>query len=170
MLGIPFRYLLKHPWAATELLTHPLQTCVLVVDTCIATNERKRAIPVYDWDIDWQLKLHEQLTVPWPCASAQEFSGIYEQIIAELQASGINAGPESFARWNDGDAAFCRALWCLIRHTKPERVVETGVAHGTTSRVILEAMERNQVGHLWTSTFRRLNTTCANRLESPFVE
>lgn len=149
MLGIPFRYLLRHPWAAKELLAHPVQTCVLVVDAYIATQEQKQSVPVYGWNSDWELKLHQHLAAPWPCAFAQDFCGTYEQVIAELEASGIKAGPESFARWNDGDAALCRALWCLVRHTKPERVVETGVAHGTTSRIILEAMERNRVGHLW---------------------
>jgi predicted O-methyltransferase YrrM len=32
---------------------------------------------------------------------------------------------------------------------KPTRVVETGVAHGVTSRFILEALDRNGGGHLW---------------------
>lgn len=37
----------------------------------------------------------------------------------------------------------------LVRHLKPNKVVETGVAHGLTSRFILEALERNGFGHLW---------------------
>jgi cephalosporin hydroxylase len=34
-------------------------------------------------------------------------------------------------------------------HNRPEVVVETGVAHGVTSRIILEALNRNDFGHLW---------------------
>jgi len=36
-----------------------------------------------------------------------------------------------------------------MSHLKCETVVETGVAHGVTSRIILEAMIRNGRGHLW---------------------
>ena len=32
---------------------------------------------------------------------------------------------------------------------RPGKVVETGVAHGVTSRFVLEALERNGDGHLW---------------------
>jgi hypothetical protein len=67
----------------------------------------------------------------------------------ELQQHGIQPGPESFRDWNDGDAGFVRSIWCLIRHARPATVVETGVAHGVTSRFILEALERNDAGHLW---------------------
>jgi predicted O-methyltransferase YrrM len=42
-----------------------------------------------------------------------------------------------------------RAVWCLLRHLKPEKVIETGVARGFTSRFILEALERNSAGYLW---------------------
>ena len=31
----------------------------------------------------------------------------------------------------------------------PKKIVETGVAHGVTSRCILEALDRNGDGHLW---------------------
>jgi hypothetical protein len=70
-------------------------------------------------------------------------------MMQELEAKGIRVGPESFKRWNDGDAALVRAIWCLTRHLRPINVIETGVAHGVTSRFILEALERNGSGHLW---------------------
>jgi Methyltransferase domain len=34
-------------------------------------------------------------------------------------------------------------------YTRPEVVIETGVAHGVTSRIVLEALEQNDLGHLW---------------------
>ena len=70
-------------------------------------------------------------------------------MIKELEAKGVRAGPESFKGWNDGDAGFVRAIWCLVRKLRPRNVLETGVAHGLTSRFILEALERNGSGHLW---------------------
>jgi len=42
-----------------------------------------------------------------------------------------------------------RAIWCLTRHLRPKTVVETGVAHGVTSRCILEALTRSGDGRLW---------------------
>ena len=42
-----------------------------------------------------------------------------------------------------------RAIWCLTRHLRPKKVVETGVAHGVTSRFILEVLKRSGDGHLW---------------------
>ena len=70
-------------------------------------------------------------------------------MIEELKAKGLRVGPESFLSWNDGDAGFVRAIWCLTRHLRPRNVIETGVAHGVTSRFILEALEQNGSGHLW---------------------
>ncbi len=80
---------------------------------------------------------------------ATEFWDLWPEIIRELEAKGIRAGPESFQSWNDGDAGLVRAIWCLTRHLRPKKVVETGVAHGVTSRFILEALKRNGDGHLW---------------------
>ena len=50
---------------------------------------------------------------------------------------------------NDGDMAFIRAVWCLTRHLRASKVVETGVAHGVTSRFVLEAFRRQGFGQLW---------------------
>jgi predicted O-methyltransferase YrrM len=41
-----------------------------------------------------------------------------------------------------------RALWCLVCHLEPVHVVETGVAHGLSSRIMLEALERCGDGRL----------------------
>jgi len=56
---------------------------------------------------------------------------------------------DTYGWYADADSAFCRALWCVVRHTRPEVVIETGVAHGVTSRVVLEAILGNDFGHLW---------------------
>jgi hypothetical protein len=103
----------------------------------------------YEPDLNWEQQLHERLGIPWPCGETSEFLELWKQVISELEAKGIRAGPESFQWWNDGDAGLVRAIWCLIRHLRPKNVVETGVAHGVTSRFILEALKRNGDGHLW---------------------
>jgi Methyltransferase domain len=97
----------------------------------------------YHSEPDWERQLHERLGVPFPCDAAAEFDELWPKIGASLTARGYRFGPESFFSWNDGDAALVRAIWCVIRHQRPRAVVETGVAHGVTSRFILEALERN---------------------------
>jgi hypothetical protein len=150
MLGIPVRYLLKHPIAGvTDLAADPLQIWSTVQDSFDARREYDKPRCHYEPDKDWGQHLHDSLGLPWPCAEAEESHGVWRQIMEELEGKGIHAGPESFQAWNDGDAGFIRAIWCLTRHLKPKVVVETGVAHGVTSRCILEALERNGDGHLW---------------------
>ena len=70
-----------------------------------------------------------------------------QSIEATLTSKGICPGPESYLWWNDGDPAFTQAIWCLIRRMHASKIVETGVAHGVTTRFILEAL--NERGHLW---------------------
>lgn len=150
MLGLPLRYFLKHPVStAAYLAADPLQIWMTVQDEYAAEREGSRPKYQYESDNNWEQRLHESLGVPWPCKAASEFWTLWPNVIRELEAKGIRPGPESFQWWNDGDAGFVRAIWCLIRHTRPKKVIETGVAHGVTSRIILEALAANGVGHLW---------------------
>ncbi len=150
MLGIPLRYLLKHPVAGvTDLVAEPIETWTTILESYVAERERRGPQCSYEPDLSWEQQLHEVIGARWSCDEAQEFWDLWRQVIRELEAKGIRAGPESFQWWNDGDAGLVRAIWCLTRHLKPQTVVETGVAHGVTSRVILEALKRNGSGHLW---------------------
>lgn len=151
MLGIPLRYLLKHPIQGVADLakTNPLEVWTKVQDTYVAEREQRRPQCPYEADENWERRLHQSLGVQWPCEVTPEFWELWPKVIRELEEKGVKAGPESFGSWNDGDAGFVRAIWCLVRHRKPAKVVETGVAHGVTSRFILEGLERNGGGNLW---------------------
>jgi methyltransferase family protein len=150
MLGIPVRYFLKHPIVTVaDIAADPLQLWLTIRDEYSTVREERRPRFQYQSDDNWEQRLHESLGVPWPCNVASEFWTLWPQVIREMEAKGIRPGPESFQWWNDGDAGFVRAIWCLIRHSRPKKVIETGVAHGVTSRCILEALERNGEGHLW---------------------
>jgi len=150
MLGIPVRHFLKHPVITVqEIAADPLQFCLTIPDVYAAERERRRPECPYESDPKWEQHLHELLGLPWPCPAAAEFWALWPQVIAELEAKGIKSGPEAFQWWNDGDAGFVRAVWCMTRHLKPKKMIETGVAHGLTSRFILEAFRRNGDGHLW---------------------
>lgn len=150
MLGLPLREFFKHPvTTVAHLAADPVQIFLTVQDEYAAAREAKGPQCQYNFDPDWEKKLHESLIVPWPCEFAAEFWEFWPSLIRELETKGINPGPESFQWWNDGDAGLVRSIWCLIRHLKPQKVVETGVAHGVTSRCVLEALKRNGEGHLW---------------------
>jgi hypothetical protein len=150
MLGIPLRYLLKHPViAVADLATDPLEIWTTIHDSYVAQREQRGPQCRYESDDNWEQQLHEALGVPWPCNAHSEFWDLWRKVISELEAKGIRPGPESFQWWNDGDAGLVRAIWCLTRHLRPKKVVETGVAHGVTSRCILEALNRSGDGHLW---------------------
>lgn len=149
MLGIPVRYLVKHPTAATPLVVHPRDTFVRLHEAYVGAHEPQAPPQQYLADDDWEAHLHAALDAPWPCPLIPEFWDVFHTVLAELQAAGIRPGPESFRDWNDGDAAFVRSLWCLIQHRSLRTLVETGVAHGVTSRIMLEALDRNGAGHLW---------------------
>jgi hypothetical protein len=118
-------------------------------DNYVELRERRGPQCKYVSDENWEQRLHEAVNAPSPGNVMSEFRDLWPEVISELEAKGIQAGPESFQWWNDGDAGFVRAIWFLTRHLKPKKVVETGVAHGVTSRFILEALKRNGEGHLW---------------------
>jgi hypothetical protein len=150
MLGIPLRYLLRNPLSAVaDLAADPLEIWTTMLDAYAYQRELRGPQCRYESDDNWERRLHEALGVPWPCDATAEFWDLWPKVIGELQEKGIRAGPESFWVCNDGDAGLVRAIWCLTRHLRPKKVIETGVAHGVTSRFILEALNRNGEGHLW---------------------
>jgi len=135
--------------AAATAVSRPVETATRLWDMHVFRRELRRPPCRYEVDADWERRLHERLCAPWPCAFCQEFRSLWPQVLAPLQAGGVDVGPESFQGWNDGDPGLVRAIWCLVRHRRPEQIVETGVARGFTSRFILEALERNGTGRLW---------------------
>jgi Methyltransferase domain len=100
-------------------------------------------------DEGWNERLHELLSSPWPCQKVQRFDEVMTDIEGVLQARGWGFGRDTYGWYADGDSSLSRAVWCVALHTAPEIVIETGVAHGVTSRIVLEALGQNDRGHLW---------------------
>jgi hypothetical protein len=94
-------------------------------------------------------RLHELIGVHWPCDERNGFEEAWNAALDDLAARGLQVGRGAFGGWDDADALLCRLAWCLARHLRPKRIVETGVARGLTTRVLLEALERNGDGRLW---------------------
>jgi len=105
--------------------------------------------PGFQIDEAWHEHLHKLLGAPWPCPQDQRLDELMTDIGTLLRARGWGFGRDSYAWYADGDSSLCRAAWCVTLHARPEVVIETGVAHGVTSRVILEALGQNSLGHLW---------------------
>jgi len=106
---------------------------------------RSRPTVAYEPTPDFDHRLHERLATAYPCEVAGEFARTWEQIGQSL------AGSNSFiGDWtHDADESLARTLWCIVRHLRPTRVIETGVARGITTRLLLEALRENGNGHLW---------------------
>jgi Methyltransferase domain len=98
---------------------------------------------------DCDEQLHRLLGAPWPCPEGPRFDELLAGIRALLEAKGLGFGRATYGWYADADPLFCRAVWCTVVHTEPAVVIETGVAHGVTSRIALEALARNDHGHLW---------------------
>jgi hypothetical protein len=113
----------------------------------------KEARPASDHAVEtrWPEALHELLATPYPCEAAREFPERWAAIQAGVSTDAGWIGPEF-----DADANLASAVWCTVRHLRPRRVVETGVARGVTSRIVLEALARNGRGHLWSIDLPKL--------------
>ncbi len=103
----------------------------------------------YEVDLDWEERLHEAVGAPWPCPLTRAFWELWPHVLRPFEEAGLQLGRGAFAGWGDGEPGFARAAWCLVHHLQPRSVVETGVARGITTRVVLEALEANGDGHLW---------------------
>src|ERR1700752_2687458 len=98
---------------------------------------------------NWAPVLHRAIGAPWPCTESEHFDQVWDATVSGLVAAGVRVGLATYRGWNDGDRAQAQAIWCLVAHLRPAAVIETGVAHGLTSRVILEGLHRNGGGRLW---------------------
>ena len=130
------------------LVRNPVENAAQVYERRV-TARSWRAESAYLVDEDWEAQLHQLLAAPWPCAEQESFNRHWDSAVAELAAKGLVVGREAFGGWDDGDRALARAAFCLTRHRAPERVLETGVGRGLTTRMILEGLEANGSGRLW---------------------
>jgi hypothetical protein len=89
---------------------------------------------------EWRPALHNLLGVSWPCSCVESFSNLWDRLCSELALLGLG---------HDADPRLAEAIWSVAAHLSPEVVVETGVARGVTSRVVLESFAENGSGRLW---------------------
>jgi hypothetical protein len=103
----------------------------------------------YEPDSDWEARHHSWLGAPWPCPERTKLDLLWREVASELRAQGLQFGRQTYGEYSDAEISLARAAWCTVLHQRPSVVVETGVARGLTSRIVLEAFKRNDRGHLW---------------------
>jgi predicted O-methyltransferase YrrM len=140
---------------ARALRQDPVETAMTIRDVAAERAEHRNGgfMPwppcPYDEDERWEESLHDLLGAPWPCPLTEQFSALWSSVMEQLTSRGMALGRGAFAGWGDGEPGLVRAVWCTACHLRPEKVVETGVARGITSRFILEALADTGDGRLW---------------------
>ncbi len=133
--------------ALAYLALHPdeaLDRTLSKLDHFVDRRRRPSRATSYRATPDSEHALHEQLAIPFPCEARAEFDGMWGRLEASLAESNVFVG-----EWrHDADPGFARLVWCVVRHVRPRQVVETGVARGITSRVVLEGLAANGAGKL----------------------
>ena len=132
---------------ARSLARDPVEALLYVPDV-LAHQLFDRQVS-YQVEEDWGPAVHHTLGFGWPCAEHDRCRQLRQSIEVELGEQGLTVGRWTHGEYSDADASLGAAVWCAVRHLNPATVVETGVARGVTSRLVLEAMSLNQRGHLW---------------------
>ena len=98
----------------TAVASDPIESWMRFREQYAAHREGCTPPDLYKVEKGWEARLHDLIGLPSPGEVTQEFWALWPKVIEELEAKGIRAGPESFKGWNDGDAGFVRAIWCLV--------------------------------------------------------
>lgn len=68
--------------------------------------------------------------------------------LAETQGEDLVPKAKGVHTGNTLNTTFGKWIYCVVRHIKPDVMVETGVAHGNSSWIILNAIKKNGKGRL----------------------
>jgi len=133
----------KFLWA---VIATPIEAALYIPERISMRHECHAS---YESDPNWEVRLHRCLGAPWPCPERTKLDVLWRDIASELQTQGLRFGRQTYGEYSDAEISLARAVWCSVLHQRPSVVVETGVARGVTIRIVLEALNRNDRGHLW---------------------
>ena len=120
------------------MATHPLEMLERVRQRTEMWRHAHEGKMDYDVDPDWERELERRLP-----AEERSDDG-WDDVLSSLENRLAD-----FPSGHDADVALARSIWQIVRTTHATKVVETGVARGVTSRSVLEALEENGHGGLW---------------------
>jgi predicted O-methyltransferase YrrM len=132
-----------------RLARNPIEGAARVRERFAERSQGWRPEDTYEADRELEAHLHELIGAEWPCAETPAFQAEWTEIVTRLAQHGMVVGRGAYGGWDDADPALARIAWCLVRHRRPETVVETGVGRGLMTATILAALERNDSGLLW---------------------
>ena len=135
--------------ASKAIVTQPYEGVQRTFERVAEWRDWRQPSWPYEVTEAWEERLHELIGIDWPCDERDSFEEVWDAALDDLAARGLQVGRGAFGGWDDADARLGQVAWCLARHLRPQRIVETGVARGLTTRVLLEALERNGRGRLW---------------------
>ena len=128
------------------VMNNPVEAALFIPEQI---SKRREYTASYEPDLNWEARLHSWLGAPWPCPERTKLDVLWRDIASELQTQGLRFGRQTYGEYSDAEISLARAAWCSGLHQHPSVVVETGVARGVTSRIVLEALDRNDRGQLW---------------------
>ena len=129
--------------AFNQIIGNPAETALRLWGKIREAPERRQPQCHYDLTDNWSGRLGSELDAE---AMEQERS-IWRDIEERLRAINVDVGPASYGGHNDGDPAFIHTLLRLLVQPRVT-IIETGVAHGVTSRFVLEHIKGSD-SHLW---------------------
>jgi predicted O-methyltransferase YrrM len=135
--------------ASVAVASQPYEGLERAIERVAEKGERVRRTWRYVAQPEGEARLHALLGEPWPCPAQQEFEEVWSRSVARVRTRSGEVGRGAYNGWDDADAGLARVAWCLVRHLRPEVVIETGVARGLTTSVVLEGLEANGDGRLW---------------------
>jgi predicted O-methyltransferase YrrM len=135
--------------ASRAIANQPYEGVQRTFERVAEWRDRRRPSWPYEVTEAYEERLHELIGTQWPCEERHSFEEVWSAALGDVAARGLQVGRGAFGGWDDADARLGQVAWCLARHLRPKRIVETGVARGLTTRVLLEALERNGCGRLW---------------------
>ncbi len=83
---------------------------------------------------------------------AQTDLRLWKSALSEISSSQLiapNKNTYDVVVGNNLNTTFGKWIWCCVRVLQPEVMIETGVAHGSSSWIILNAMQKNGKGKLY---------------------
>jgi predicted O-methyltransferase YrrM len=131
------------------ILTQPYEGVERVLERVAERRDSRRPPWPYDAATACEERIHALIGQPWPCEERQAFDEVWKLAVDDLAARGLRVGRGAYGGWDDGDSMLGRIAWCMARHLRARQILETGVGRGLTTRVLLEALERNGGGRLW---------------------
>lgn len=139
-LGRALSILASHPWEGVDRLRGRVEIALSEHLPFVAGQQPKATTS------EPLEALHSLIGAEWPCTLQEDFADAWMTLERRLAHPGFQVG-----EGHDADSSLAHVVWCAIRHMRPKRVLETGVARGVTSALILGAMSKpgSVGGHLW---------------------